>query len=87
MNELGKRLLSLRLQKGLTISETAREMGVSTSTYREWELGRQIKGEPYEKLAAIFDVSITELLTGRRDELDTYLEQIESTVKSMRALL
>lgn len=37
MNELRTRLSKLRTQKGLSISEVALRMGISSSTYREWE--------------------------------------------------
>jgi transcriptional regulator with XRE-family HTH domain len=87
MNDLGKRLISLRLQKDLSISEVAKKLEVSPSTYREWEQGRQIQGEPYQKLALLFEVSLTELLTGQRPAIDTYMKQIEDAVKSIRSLL
>ena len=87
MSDLGKRLLNLRLKKGLSLSELARDIGVSPSTYREWEQGRKIKGEPYEKLALILGVSINELLTGKKHKIDVFLEDIESAVKGIRSLL
>lgn len=87
MSEFGKRLLRLRLQKDLSISEVAKRMEISPSTYREWEQGRQIKGEPYEKLARLFGVSLSELLTGKKPELEIYLEEIERSIKNIRYLL
>lgn len=64
MNELAERLKRLRLKRGLSVTEVARAIGVATSTYREWEQGRKIKGEPYQKLAELFEVALSELLTG-----------------------
>lgn len=87
MEDLGKRLTRLRLQKGLSVSDVARKVGVSPSTYREWEQGRQIKGEPYEKLASLFEVSLTELITGKRPQIEVFLKQVESAVKNIRCLL
>lgn len=87
MSEFGKRLEKLRIREGLSVSEVARHISVSTSTYREWEYGRQIKGEPYEKLASILNVSLNELLTGKKLKLEIQISQIEEAVKNIKALL
>lgn len=87
MESLGKRLHRLRSIKNFSQSDVARIIGVSPSTYREWELGREIKGEPYEKLASAFEVSLSELLTGKSSEVEEYLVRIEDAVKSIRCLL
>lgn len=67
-SSLGARLQNLRNQQNLTATEVAQAVGVSVSTYREWENGRAIRGEPYVELAKIFQVSLLELLTGRTVE-------------------
>ncbi len=85
--ELAQRLKKLRQLKNLTVSEVARKLSVAPSTYREWEQGRQIKGEPYEKLALIFDVSVTEVITGERPMIEPALRQIEKIIKKIRIYL
>lgn len=62
----GQRLKRLRLQAELGIGEAAKAIGVSPSTYREWEYGRAIRGEPYAKIALAFDVTLSELLLGEK---------------------
>lgn len=47
----GKRLRALRLKINLSAEELARGMGISPSTYRDWENGRAITGQVYHKLA------------------------------------
>jgi transcriptional regulator with XRE-family HTH domain len=41
--------------------ETAKLIGVPETTYREWEYGRAIRGEPYLKIARAFGISVEEL--------------------------
>jgi transcriptional regulator with XRE-family HTH domain len=65
MEKFNERLKRLRQIKNLSVKEVANEIGVSTSTYREWEYGRKINGEPYSLLASVFEVDLSELLTGR----------------------
>ena len=62
---LGQRLKRLRQSRRMTIEEVASQIGVATSTYREWEYGREIRGEPYEKLADVFGVGLIELMKGK----------------------
>lgn len=61
----------------LSVEEVAKKLGVATSTYREWEYGRSIRGKPYEKLASILGVTIYELLTGDRPDKVTALAMLE----------
>ena len=84
---LGERLRTLRTEKKLSISEVARHVGVSVSTYRDWEYGKEIKGEPYLKLATLLNVNLTYLLTGKDSEVFKELEEIESIVKNIRLFL
>ncbi|MNT06136.1 hypothetical protein D3C72_1407900 [compost metagenome] len=63
-------------------------MNIPVSTYRDWEYGKQIKGEPYVDLAKVLDVSLTELLTGRKEPIHTRivtdLNEIARIVESIR---
>ncbi len=87
MSSLGKRLKRIRESKKLSISEVARAIGVSPSTYREWEYGREMKGEPYMKLAEIFGISLVKLMTGKDTEIEKELIEIERHVKNIRSFL
>jgi len=44
----------------------AERAGISASTYRYWEYGKKIKGEPYIELALALNVSLTELFTDKK---------------------
>lgn len=80
---LKKRRLEIRKKP----SEIALIVGVSESTYRDWENGRKIQGEPYEKLADALDMNILELLSVSRKEVSYItkeLVEIEKHVKNIR---
>lgn len=83
---LGKRLNRLRLERSLTTIEVAKAIGVSSSTYREWEYGRAIRGEPYEKLAIVFGVGLLELLTGNQHSSNEALEFVEELERNIQKL-
>lgn len=87
METIHQRLRAYRKAKGFTIAEVALKSGIPASTYKEWENGRQIRGEPYLILAEIFQVSLHELITGKQKTdhktLDR-LAQIESEINSVR---
>ncbi len=87
---LGARLRFLRAKRNLPVQYVADFVGVAPSTYREWEEGRAIRGEPYDKLREVFGVSWAELMTGV--EIDPHgilqrLNEIEEHVKRIRDLL
>lgn len=86
-NDLGNRLRALRTSQSLSISEVAKATGVAESTYRDWEYGRQIMGEPYEKLAKVFNTSLSFLMTGESHEFATDLERIERIVRNLKTKL
>ena len=64
IDTIGNRLRRIRMARGLTTKEVAQAAGVAVSTYREWEYGRAIQGEPYVALSRVLGVSLLELLTG-----------------------
>jgi transcriptional regulator with XRE-family HTH domain len=64
METLSVRLKRLRIRQGLTMAQVARKLAISKSTYRDWEYGVAIRGEPYVHLATILRISVLELLTG-----------------------
>lgn len=60
--KLGSKVRALRLEKRMTIKEVAQGLGVSASTYRDWEYGRKIPAEHLQRLASVFQVSTDELI-------------------------
>ena len=46
----------------------ADKIGVSRSTYRDWEYGAKIQGQPYIKMSQALGVTVYELLSGEHPE-------------------
>lgn len=84
METLAKRLVRLRKERELSVSAVAQKIGVSTSTYREWEYGRKIRGEPYAQLAQVFDISLSELLLGKNASVGKVVKKLELTERILR---
>lgn len=82
----GQRLKALRLSRKLKADEVATQLGIAPSTYREWENGRAISGQPYVKMANIFRVGLHELMgisDPRTKTLDK-LAEIEAIIQEIR---
>ena len=75
--DIHSRLRALRKGKSLTIQQVSTITGIPASTYKEWENGRQIRGEPYMNLARVFEVSVHELITGEKSQASPALKRIE----------
>ena len=91
--KISTRLRNLRIEKGLTLREVAAVATVPTSTYRDWEYGKAITGEPYAKLAEFYGVSLSFLITGKEEQPLEIIELIQeakrcldTAVKIARAL-
>lgn len=78
---------NLRMKKKLSISQTADMVGVSPSTYRDWEYGREIRGEPYAKISEVLGVSLNYLITGKESLLEERLRQLEGQIQEIRTYL
>ncbi len=59
---MSERLKRLRTAKGTKVEDFARQLGIPATTYREWEKGRAIQGQPYIEISKALDVSLGNLL-------------------------
>ena len=87
---LGQRLKRLREKNNLSVKEVAQALGIPVTTYREWENGRKIVGEPYPALAELFEVSVYELITGEKGKESNALlcvEAIRAELEKIRSHL
>ena len=80
------RLTRLRKKSGLSMKKVAEALEIPESTYREWEYGRAIQGEPYVKLGKVFGVSIYELLGGSRPEMKALLSTVDELEEGLKKL-
>ena len=84
--EFGKFLSLLRKEKGLTQMQLAEKLNVTDKAISRWETGKNYPDiEMFESLSNILDVSISELLEGKRIEREDLFnvseEQIVEQIK------
>ncbi len=71
MNAVGRNLKKFRFEKGLTQDELARRINVSRQTVSSWETGRNEPDiESLQLLAGVLDVTVEELIYGKRNAVD-----------------
>ena len=79
--KIGKFILELRKQKGMTQKELAEKIGVSDKTISKWECGNSIPDITYlEALCNSLDISVNELLSGERLTDESYSEKAEENI-------
>ncbi len=86
---IANKIRSLRLKKRMTMKEIAGRIGVPSSTYRDWEYGRKISAEKLQKLADAFEISVSELMTGEKDDrkdLKRAIQLIEEVLHILRKI-
>lgn len=86
METFADRLKKLRIQKNLSPKQMSTMTAIPLSTYREWEAGRQIKGQPYVKIAQALNVSLYELLTGECAQIHEAIEIVEKLEIDLKKL-
>lgn len=69
----------------LSQAEVARRIGVSDSTYRAWEYGSTILGEPYPKIAKAFNITLDELF-GVSESSRSSSEEIDKIIADLHFL-
>lgn len=85
--EIAKRLRTRREELGIKVKDIAQHVGVAESTYRDWENGRSIQGEPYQELAEILDISLGKLLgVDERDVIQSFLLEVTKLEKSVKKI-
>jgi transcriptional regulator with XRE-family HTH domain len=86
METFHQRLRRLRKNSGFTIRDLAKKISVPESTYREWEYGRGVRGQPYLKLADALEVSVYELLGGSAKNKASVMARFHDVEKAVSAL-
>ncbi len=86
MSNFSERLKKFRLRAKLSQRQAAKKIGVPESTYREWEYGSEIRGEPYPQIASAFGVTLHELF-GLNDDLGkTAEEKVDKIISDLQSL-
>lgn len=80
-DNIGKFILELRREKGLTQMELADKLGVTDKAVSKWENGRCMPDLSLLKpLCDILDISINELLSGKRLTKEEYQKKLEENI-------
>ena len=81
---IGKFILELRKQKGMTQKELAEKVRVSDKTISKWECGNSIPDITYlEALCNSLDISVNELLSGQRLSEESYSKKAEENIMAL----
>lgn len=83
--KFNERLKKFRLRAELSQAEVARRVGVSDSTYRAWEYGSTILGEPYPRIAKAFNITLDELF-GVNDAPRSSAEDFDKIIAELHHL-
>ena len=76
----GNRILELRSKAGLSQAELAAEIGVTNKAVSKWEVGKAKPGlDKIRKLAAVFQISVEELLKAREGKKMVQITKIVIT--------
>ena len=82
MVKMGSFLAQLRKDHNLTQAELGEKIGVTNKTVSRWETGNYMPPvEMLEQLSNLYDLTINELLSGRKLSTEDYKEMAEVNIK------
>ncbi len=82
MVKMGSFLAELRKERSLTQAELGERLGVSNKTISRWETGTYMPPvEMLSELSDIYGLTINELISGRRLNVEEYKKMAESNIK------
>lgn len=82
--KIGKFILEMRKQKGLTQKELAEMVGISDKTISKWECGNSMPDISYlEPLCNSLGISVNELLSGQCLTGESYSEKAEENIMAL----
>ena len=82
--KIGKFILEMRKQKGLTQKELAELVGISDKTISKWECGNSMPDISYlEALCNSLGITVNELLSGQSLTGESYSEKAEENIMAL----
>lgn len=80
--QIGKFIASLRKEQGFTQEQFGEIMGVTNKTVSRWETGTYLPpAEALLTMSEVFDISINEILSGRRLSKEEYQAAAEENLR------
>jgi transcriptional regulator with XRE-family HTH domain len=87
--DISLKIKNRRHELGLSAKEVVNRLGIAESTYRDWENGRKIQGEPYLELSKILDLPLAQLFGVESSqalvELMRDINTVSELVKNIRS--
>lgn len=85
--QIGRFIAACRKEQGMTQAQLAEKMGVSDRAVSKWETGKNMPDFSIMlELCDELDITVNDLLNGRRITMDNYKETAEKTMLEMRAM-
>ncbi len=87
MNQIdtGKFIASCRKEKGMTQAQLAEKMNITDRAVSKWETGKSMPDSSIMlELCNILGVTVNELLSGERIEMDNYEEKVNENLIEMK---
>lgn len=79
--QIGKFIAELRKEQGLTQEQLGEKIGVTNKTVSRWETGTYLPpADVLLFMSEIFDVSVNEILSGKRLTAEEYKEAAEENL-------
>lgn len=79
--DIGKFIMKLRKENGLTQEQLGEKIGVTNKTISRWETGTYLPpAEMLLALSELFNVSINEILSGKRLSVEEYKDNAEKNL-------
>ena len=83
LTQIGKFIAELRKERGFTQEQLGDKIGVTNKTVSRWETGIYLPpADALLTISELFDVSINEILSGKKLSKDEYRENLRQTIKA-----
>lgn len=83
--KIGKFISACRREKGLTQAQLGEKLGITDRAVSKWETGRSMPDSSIMlELCAILDITVNELLTGERIQMEDYSKKAEENLVEMK---
>lgn len=86
MSHISTILKKKRAAKGLSAKDVAAKLNVAESTYRDWENGRNIQGEPYLKISEVLDIPLGTLLGVENLDVVKILDELDEITNKVKII-
>ena len=82
LTQIGKFIAELRKERGFTQEQLGDKIGVTNKTVSRWETGTYLPpADALLMISKLFDVSINEILSGKRLSKEEYIEAAEENLR------